>query len=52
MLHIEAFRLPFRRDWLVFDFAHLAFLATSDLEFLGIWDLDLGIWDFQCAAHL
>ena len=62
MLHIEAFHLPFRREALAFDFAHLAFLAflgtweldflgTWELDFLGIWDLDLGIWDFQCAAY-
>src|SRR5262245_61847795 len=49
MLHTEAFHLPNRRvlDCLsrnsVCRFVHLALL--------GIWNLDLGIWDFQCADH-
>ena len=41
MRHMKAFDLPSRRD-LVCDFVVLGFL--------GIWDLDLGIWDFRCAA--
>ena len=41
MLHREAFQLPLRRE---------ALIDLTDLGFLGIWDLDLGIWDFRCVA--
>jgi hypothetical protein len=49
--HIEAFHLPTRCKTLLLDLFVDCLLGCSvcdlfHLAFLGMWDLDLGIWDF------